>query len=119
MSKFDLGNNLSIETTFKWKKNYFNSLLYGDEKVFESWTDVAKFSLVFQEFGNKNLPKNLEISLKDFKFAHVEREGQHYLRIDVKGNTHFLNTFESKVVPAIINRILARCDLLEMNDSTA
>ena len=101
-----------IETGVNKTKYELNGLYYMDKPLFKKWELLAALSVIFTDFSQKNIAKKLVIKLEGLSFQHVEQNKIHYLKMKVEGDILYLHPIEVKLFPAIINRVIARCDVL-------
>ncbi len=115
MSKHNICRNLTIEVNKKDRKYEIVGVLYNKKMILEHWESIAFFALICMEFSNKNIPKNQLYQIENLSFQHVEYGKQHFLKMTVLEDELFLNIIEVKIIPAILNRVIARCDVLARN----
>lgn len=115
MSKHNICRSLTIAVNKKNNKYEIEGIFYKGVLIIELWESIAAFSLISMEFSNKNVPKNQILKIEEISFQHVELRKQHFLKMSVLGEELFLNLIETKLIPAILNRVIARCDVLSRN----
>jgi len=115
MSLHNITHQFTTKVERENGKYGFAGVYFQDNKVLGNWESAAALSLLCTEFGRKELPKSKSYAIEGLIFRHVERNKVHFLQIDVNSQTVHLEAMAVKLFPAILNRVLARCDLLARN----
>ena len=117
MSQHNICHGLTVRVEKKGYKYHIVGLSYKQIKILENWESLAQVSMIATMFKQKELPKGYVYSVETLSFEHVERAKIHYLKLVIGEDTLFLSSLEVQLIPAIVNRVIARCDVLDRNSS--
>ena len=112
MATSKLYGGLTIKTEFSRNKKTVTGLFHNEEIVLEYWEDIAAFGDILGCFVASQLHVDHTYKICDLVIS-IRKHGPHYmLRIDYRGNTFDFEKVECRICSQIINRVLARSDLL-------
>jgi len=117
MSQHNICRGLTVKTVVKSQRTILEGVYFNDIIVIQQWEDIACLSLIATDFTREKFPKWYKYTLGEMSFEHVEQEKIHYLKMIVLDEIYYLNNMEVKIIPAILNRVIARCDILNRTDA--
>jgi hypothetical protein len=113
MTHIKLCKQLTICVEKKDKKYQLLGLYFEGTPLIEEWEDIAIFLVYLSTFSKKDMDKNTLYNIVDISIKRVEKQQEHFLKLTIQDyETLYLDHIEVKLIQAIANRVLARCDLL-------
>lgn len=114
MQKTDIIKGFFAITKKEIKQNKFLDFCFNDTSLCSNWTEVAFFLETLSGFVSNILEKEHSYNIgRTVKMKRAQKQKIHYLKIVISNNeTIYLSKLECKLFTAVLNRVLARCDLL-------
>lgn len=112
-----------VELDKRGNRHHLVRVTFMSRPVLASWEEVATFIVVLTDFTQNGLERDTTYEVGPIKIRRAEKDGVHYLRLTVeydgRDSSIYLTKTEVKIFPAILNRVIARCDVLEGLDGSS